>query len=319
MKKLLLALALMLLPATAHATVSCSVPFNLTNGTTADATQVMANYNAILACLSTGAASSGSNSDITSLNALSTPITPAQGGAQALCGATGFVAQNDAGLPNTEIDIVFSQAILNNNLKAVQNGTNGSLVLNFSTTGVVNGLDAGSLTASTTYYLYLIGNGTLINSLASLSSTTPTLPAGYTFKCRVGSTRADASVHLYPIYQAGRQHTLTTLEAGLTDYFVTSGGAVGNCNTNTFVAQSFAGIPATAVAAQGRVSMTAPATMGVGHAINAPAVEWKSTGTDFLILAYSVPLPTASSVFFCAGGAGVALGVNGWVDSVNAN
>lgn len=86
MKKLLLILLLLaglVLPGPARATVSCSVPFNLTNGTVADATQVMANFNAILTCLSTSAASSGSNSDITALSGLTTPITPAQGGAVA--------------------------------------------------------------------------------------------------------------------------------------------------------------------------------------------------------------------------------------------
>jgi hypothetical protein len=77
----LLIAALIVAGSPAKATVSCSVPFNLTNGTVADATQVMANFNAILSCLSTSAASSGSNADITALSGLTTPITPAQGGA----------------------------------------------------------------------------------------------------------------------------------------------------------------------------------------------------------------------------------------------
>lgn len=63
----------------AFAGVSCSVPFNLQNNTTADATQVMANYNAILACLG-NAAAAGSNSDITALTGLLTPIGPTVGG-----------------------------------------------------------------------------------------------------------------------------------------------------------------------------------------------------------------------------------------------
>lgn len=78
MRKLLFLLAL-LLPSPALAGVSCSVPFNLQNGTTADASQVMANYNALIACLA-NAAASGANSDITALNGLTTPIAPTVGG-----------------------------------------------------------------------------------------------------------------------------------------------------------------------------------------------------------------------------------------------
>jgi len=71
--------------------VSCSVPFNLTNGTTADASQVMSNYNAILSCLANSTAASGANADITSLSALSTPISPTQGGTNVFNGGTGSV------------------------------------------------------------------------------------------------------------------------------------------------------------------------------------------------------------------------------------
>lgn len=69
----------------AKANVSCSVPFNLTNGTTADASQVMANYNAIIACLA-NAAAAGANTDITALLGLTTPISPTQGGSSVFIG-----------------------------------------------------------------------------------------------------------------------------------------------------------------------------------------------------------------------------------------
>ena len=84
MKKLLL-LLFTLLASPAYAGVSCSLPFNLQNGTTADATQVMANYNALVTCLS-NAAAAGVNNDITALTALTTPITPAQGGTPVFTG-----------------------------------------------------------------------------------------------------------------------------------------------------------------------------------------------------------------------------------------
>lgn len=63
-------------------------PVTLTNGTTADATQVMANFNAITTSLE-GAAASGANSDITSLTGLTTPIAPGtSGGSSAYWGGT---------------------------------------------------------------------------------------------------------------------------------------------------------------------------------------------------------------------------------------
>ena len=63
----------------AVAAVPCTLPFNLQNSTTADATQVMANYNAIVTCLGSAAAS-GVNSDITALLGLTTPLPYTAGG-----------------------------------------------------------------------------------------------------------------------------------------------------------------------------------------------------------------------------------------------
>jgi hypothetical protein len=49
------------LDALTPATASCTLPFTLTNGQTADATQVMANYNAIISCLNTAAPAGSTN------------------------------------------------------------------------------------------------------------------------------------------------------------------------------------------------------------------------------------------------------------------
>lgn len=63
-------------------------PVTLTDGVTADATQVMANFNAITTSLA-GAAASGANSDITSLTGLTTPIAPGtSGGSSVYWGGT---------------------------------------------------------------------------------------------------------------------------------------------------------------------------------------------------------------------------------------
>lgn len=318
MKKLLLALALLLLPTAAHATVACTVPFNLTNGTVADASQVMANYNAILACLSTSAASAGANADITSLNGLTTPITPAQGGAQALCGATGFTAKNNVTFPNTSIDIAYLQALVTSSTNAVQFGVNGTVTLNFSTVGV-NGLDTGVQAASTMYFIYLIGNGTVVNSLASLSSTAPTLPGGYSYKCRVGSLRTNAATQLYSFFQAGRTISITQSLAGIADF--QSNAITGTCVSN-FVATVFTGIPTTAIFANGYIQGVNSTAIGVGRAAGAAGLVsvffFPPTGTN-LTLFFQASLTTARTIFWCNSDVGNTLTVNGWMDSVNVN
>lgn len=69
-----------------------ALPFDLQNGTTADATQVMADFNEIVNDVNNNAAHNGANNDITSLSALTTPITPAQGGTTIWYGAGGGAA-----------------------------------------------------------------------------------------------------------------------------------------------------------------------------------------------------------------------------------
>lgn len=57
-----------------------SLPNNLTNGTTADATQVMANFSAIVSSVNSNAANSGVNTNINQITGLTSPLSPNQGG-----------------------------------------------------------------------------------------------------------------------------------------------------------------------------------------------------------------------------------------------
>lgn len=92
-----------------------------------------------------------------------------------------------------------------------------------------NGLDTGSVAASTWYSVWVIYNGTTVASLLSLSSTTPTLPSGYTYKARVGWVLTDGSRNLMRTLQYGRK----------TQYQVTAA-------TNTATLPGMAGGTATA-------------------------------------------------------------------------
>jgi hypothetical protein len=96
MKKLAL-LFLLLLASCREATagVPCSLPFNLQNGQPADATQVMANYNALVACLG-NAAAAGINTDIQALTGLTTPLIPSLGGTQTFVATAPSGGSNNA-------------------------------------------------------------------------------------------------------------------------------------------------------------------------------------------------------------------------------
>lgn len=111
-----------------------SIPYNLTNGSLADATQVMGNFNTILAGVNANAAHSGVNSDITSLTALTTPITPAQGGTSVYTGGT------TGGSANVQTLLVVSPAsfslIAGNGVTGIAGFSNtGAMTLNVGATG----------------------------------------------------------------------------------------------------------------------------------------------------------------------------------------
>lgn len=87
---------------------------------------------------------------------------------------------------------------------SVENGSNSyatlrsvNLTINTAVTGA-NGIDVGSIAASTWYSVWAIYNGTTTSGLVSLSATAPTMPNGYTYKARIGWIRTDATVNKYP-------------------------------------------------------------------------------------------------------------------------
>jgi len=72
----------------AAAQVVPSIPYNLTNGSVADATQVMGNFNTIVTDVNANAATNGINTNITSLTGLTTPLASQFGGTVIYTGGT---------------------------------------------------------------------------------------------------------------------------------------------------------------------------------------------------------------------------------------
>ena len=76
--------------------------------------------------------------------------------------------------------------------------SNVALSINSAVVGA-NGLDVGSLVASTWYSIWVIFNGDSVAGLLSLSAAEPTLPEGYTHKARVGWIRTDGTANKFPL------------------------------------------------------------------------------------------------------------------------
>lgn len=64
-------------------------------------------------------------------------------------------------------------------------------------------LDTGAIAADTFYFIWVIKNPAtgVVDILASLSSTAPTMPTGYTLKRRIGIIRTDATPDILPFVQ----------------------------------------------------------------------------------------------------------------------
>lgn len=120
----------------------------------------------------------------------------------------------------------------------------------------VNGLDTGTSTLSTWYYVWAIWNGTTTAGLISLSSTAPTMPAGYTHKARVSEFRTDATANKYP---------LNFIQSDKSFTWVLGGNLTNNPVLITGVSGNIAGSPAgwTTVS----VSNTVPPTASAIHVL----------------------------------------------------
>lgn len=126
----------------------------------------------------------------------------------------GLVITNDATTPNTKLNISAGQCRDSNNLidmilgdfLAQGYGTdNASTTLNFSVVGA-NGLANGAIAASTWYYIFVIGDSSNKNpvaTLASTSATAPVLPFGYDSIRMIGVVKTNGSSQLLLFYQSG--------------------------------------------------------------------------------------------------------------------
>lgn len=116
----------------------------------------------------------------------------------------GLVIKNTAANPTYQMDIDADEVMLQSTDPYALAIRSVNLTVDI-TAGGVNGLDTGSEAVSTWYYLWVIYNPTTTTTagLLSMSSTAPTMPAGYTYKALVGAVYNGSGGNLVLITQKG--------------------------------------------------------------------------------------------------------------------
>lgn len=180
---------------------------------------------------------------------------------------------------SSNVSVLADELILESAASAYSVARTVSLTINSAASGL-NGLDTGSLAASTWYSVWVIGNGTTVAGLLSMSATAPTLPAGYTYSARIGWIRTDGSANKYPLgfTQHGRTvQYLVSAGSNLVAMPQMAVGAAGSTTAPTYVSVAVGNyVPPTA----GKIKICASANASGGTCIVAPNGSYGAAGTS---------------------------------------
>lgn len=225
----------------------------------------------------------------------------------------------------TNINITASSAYLNTSggvVAFVNSAIN--VTVSLSVTGA-NGIDTGAKANSTWYYTYLIYNGSTVAGLASTSSTSPTLPSGYTYFMRVGSFYVNSSGSVNASTQAGRRiQYLATSSNGTGLPTIASGstsGTVSSFNTGAYVPATSSEITAS-LGMNIATGTTIIVALGPNSAINGnygvTGIAWVFPSTSGYCNSQGTFVLESRNIYFQSNvSSAIALCV-GYLDSVNA-
>lgn len=243
--------------------------------------------------------------------------------------ANGLTIRNDVTVPNARMVITTTgRSLLENTSGAGISIAPQSLTINAATNGV-NGLDTGSLAASTWYHEWIISNGTTVAGLMSLSDTAPTMPGGYTYKLRVGSIRTNASSQFWRKNQRGSRAALRVASGTtLTTYPSMIAGNSGNPATFTWTAVAVANFVTptakeisgilTATQSTGATAVVASPNDGHGSAPY-PACSVSGGDANNLYMPFTFALESANIYYASSNGGASSMACTGWTDTVNAS
>ena len=246
------------------------------------------------------------------------PIAPAYQGLKIV---------NNSGTPNTQTNVTANSVVVATSFGGIYYQLNSlSLTLNIASNWAGSGnLDTGSVAPSTWYSVYVIYDPATATAggLYSLSSTSPTLPTGYTAFARLGSVQTDASSHFYRILQINNraQYTVTggTNTANMLEMI---SGNSGSTSTPTYSAVAVGGfVPTSAtqiavVASQTSTSklIVAPnaAYGSITSTSNPPPIVINTTASNQT----AILMLESTNIYYAAdsAGAGASLWALGWIE-----
>ena len=251
--------------------------------------------------------------------------------ATSMCGfAQGLKIVNNAGTPNTKIDISAVNAcmVTSAGVSIFKNSAAVTIDLTTGTsTSAANGMDGEARGTSAWLYLYLINNGTTTAGLATLTSPlsgNPTLPSGYTYYTYIGAMRVDGSGNLLRTQQNGkRAHYVVTSATNTAAWPTMGNGTTGSTSSPTWVAITLSGfVPATAsavqVSANGDVGGTPTAVIAApnnsfGNAASTNPPPLATSGVANNTALATLPIESAS-LYWASGGTDGYLFCVGWDD-----
>jgi hypothetical protein len=138
------------------------------------------------------------------------PSRPAQGSFKNLrvLNVANALGDTAPATPNNQMNIFVDEIVVDDGLGntfTIDQSYAYSCTVDLTVSGA-GGLDTGTVGTNKWYFLYVIysASANAPSCLASLSSTAPSMPAGYTFKARVGANQTDLGPHFYRVQQYGR-------------------------------------------------------------------------------------------------------------------
>lgn len=204
-----------------------------------------------------------------------------------------------------ENDIILNAAVTVNNL------VNG-----------INGLDTGTVAASTLYSLYLVGDSTQNNeagTILSLSATQPLLPVGYDMFRKIGYLRTDGTSDFLLGYWSGSGRERIFMYDAPIATAVTAGASTTDAAVSlaTFV-PAVSGLPvyiafdATPAAASRILTLKPYGATGAPFRVTSQVTSVHVTGVALVQAQLLVGVPNIEYVWSAGGGDAVALNVAGY-------
>ena len=140
--------------------------------------------------------------------------------------------------------VTYDELVMNNVTGAALRATAQSFTVNGANVGVVNGLDTGALAANNWYAIWGISNGATSGGLLSLSFSNPTMPAGYTFKKRIGALPTVSSGGTFFTIRQAQQKAQYVLNPGINlRNFATGTAGTYSATSPTLASVQVQGLP----------------------------------------------------------------------------